>query len=190
MKNGLKMLEITGDFIEAEILRDTVHPPGSGGRLEGSNQQLARIVFVICTVVVIAQDRQAWIQSRNRFEQSVIVLTGMQWHVYANRSRQIARPYSTTDHDIVRIDVAVGRADTGYFYTVVTNPRYFRVLMDLHATTARAFRERLRYIDTIGVTVGWNMYTTYKVVCTYERVKFGNLVNRNDIDLQVEHFGH
>ena len=114
----------------------------------------------------------------------------MQRHVYANRSRQIARPHAATDHDIVRIDIPVRCADTGYFDAVVTNLCNDRVLMDLYATTARTFRERLRDIDTIGVTVRWNVYTTYKVVCTYERVKFGNLLNRNDIDLQVEHFGH
>ncbi len=30
MQDRLEMFEVTGDFVEAEILRDTVHAPGSG----------------------------------------------------------------------------------------------------------------------------------------------------------------
>ena len=189
-KNGLEMFKVTGDFIEAEIFRDTIRPPQPGLWLEGSDQQLARIVFVIGTGVVIAQDRETRIQSHNGFEQNVIVLAGMQWHVYANRCRQIARPHSAANHHIICIDIPVCGADAGYFDPIVTNPRYFRILKDSCTTTARAFRERLRYINSISITVGWNMDAAYKVVCTYEREKFGNLVNRNDFDLQVEHFGH
>ena len=57
-QHRLEVLVVVGKLVEAEILRDSVHAPGLRLRLEGAEQDLARVLLVIGAAVVVAQHGQ------------------------------------------------------------------------------------------------------------------------------------
>ena len=81
MQHRLKVVEITGNFVKAEVFRNPLHAPGLGAGFKRADQQFARIVFVVSASVVIPEYRQLRVQPLYRFEQHVIVLAGMERQV-------------------------------------------------------------------------------------------------------------
>ena len=59
------MVEILGQLVEAEVIRDAVHAPGLGDRFEGAEQHLAGVFLIIGAFVGHAQHRELR-QSRDR----------------------------------------------------------------------------------------------------------------------------
>ena len=53
------MVDILGQLVEAEILRDAGHAPGLGHRLEGAEHHLAGVLLVVGAFVRHPQHRQA-----------------------------------------------------------------------------------------------------------------------------------
>ena len=53
------MVHVLRQLVEAEILRNAVHAPGLGHRLEGAEHHLAGVLLVVGAFVGHAQHRQA-----------------------------------------------------------------------------------------------------------------------------------
>ena len=129
----LEMRKVAGDLVEAEIVRNAVHPPGAGIGLEGADQQLAGILLVIAAMVVIAEHGKVGGQPGHILEQDIIMLTGVQGDGDADRCGQIARPHAARQHDIVRVDRAVFGIDAGHTAAVVADARHLALLEYLRA---------------------------------------------------------
>ena len=114
----------------------------------------------------------------------------MQRQVDADAGRQVARPHAAADHDVVGFDIAAGGRNAGDLVAVVLDRGDFGVLEYLCAAIARAFRQRLADIDRVGVAVGWNVDAAEQVAAVDQRVALLDFVGANDVDFEVEHFGH
>ena len=99
-EDRFEMVEILGQLVETEILRDAVHAPGLGDRLEGAEQHLAGILLVIGAFVRHAQDRQG-AEVRDRLGHDVEMLAGVERDRHAAHRTQFARPHAgAVDHDV------------------------------------------------------------------------------------------
>ena len=58
LQHRLKMVPVVGKLVEAEILRNAIHAPGFGNRLEGPDQQLAGVLLEIDGTVLVTHDRE------------------------------------------------------------------------------------------------------------------------------------
>ena len=96
-----KMLETAGNFVKAEIFGNAVHPPGPRIGLKGTDQQLARVIFIIAAGIIVAQHRQGRVYALDAFEQHIIVLAGMERRGHADARRQIACPHAAANDHIV-----------------------------------------------------------------------------------------
>ena len=64
----LKMFEASGNFIETEIFRYAVHTPRPRIGFKCADKQLARVIFIITTIIIIAQNRQGIVDAFDAFE--------------------------------------------------------------------------------------------------------------------------
>ena len=71
------MVEILGQLVEAEILRNAVHAPGFRARLERAQHHLAGVLLVVGAFVGHAQDGQMS-KPVNGLRDEVEVLAGVQ----------------------------------------------------------------------------------------------------------------
>ena len=93
------MIHVLGQAVEAEGLRDAVHAPGFGHRLEGADQQLAGVLLVVGALVRDPQHRQVARHLGQRLGDDVEVLGRVQRHRDADGARQLARPHAGGEHD-------------------------------------------------------------------------------------------
>ena len=93
-QHRLEVLVVVGQLVEAEILGDSVHAPGLRLRLEGAEQDLARVLLVIGAAVVVAQHGQVRRHTLEGVRHHVEVLAGVERHVDADRGRELARPHA------------------------------------------------------------------------------------------------
>jgi len=107
VEHRLKVIKITGNLVEAEILGDALHAPRFGRRLECANQQLARVILVIGAGIVITKDGQLGIQPFYPLKEHVVVLTGMQRQVHPHRCREITRPHAAAYHHVLASDLTL-----------------------------------------------------------------------------------
>ena len=187
---GSKCSRTAGDLVEAEILRDARHAPGAGVGFEGADEEPARVVFVVGAGVVVAHDREVRVQPRDRLEQGVVVLAGMQGHVHPDRRRQLPGPHAGAQHHAVRVDIAVLRGHAGYAAPCGTDGRDREVLKDARTGGAGAPGQGVGDVHGVGVAVGRNVDAAEHV----RRVQHGNpgrdVRRRDHTHLQPEHLGH
>ena len=156
-EDRLEMLETAGDLVETEVLGNTLHAPRAGVGFEGAHEEPSRVVLVVDARVVVAHHREVHIQPRDRFEQGVVMLAGMQGHVHADRRRQLPGPHAGAQHHAVRVDVAVFRGHAGDAAARGTDVRDRQVLKDARTGVTGAPGERVGNVDRVGVAVGRNV---------------------------------
>ena len=103
-------------------------------------------------------------QPLDGLEQHVVVLTGVQRNVDANRGSKITRPHAAANDDMVRFDITLVRAHATNSATVVQDLIDFSVLKNFRTMLPRTFRQRLCDIDGIGVTIRRNVDATEKII--------------------------
>ena len=148
-----EMFKTACDFVKAEIFGNSVHTPWPRIGFKRANEQLARVIFIIAAIIIIAQNGEGVVDTLHPFKQHIIMLTCMQWRSHADARRQIARPHAATDHDIIGINRTVCRINARHAVAIVTDFDDFRIFEYLCAAGACAFGKRLRYIDGVGITI-------------------------------------
>ena len=184
------MFEAPGDFIEAEVLGNAVHPPWAGIGLERADQQLSGIVLVIAAMVVVAQHRQAGIDPGHTFKHHVVVLTGVERYCHANARPQIAGPHAAGQHHVIGVDHAVLGIDPGDPFAVMTNASDLAVLDNLRPARAGTLGQGLGDIDRVGIAIGWNVDPADQVADFKDRGHRLDLFRGHHMDWQVEDLGH
>ena len=99
-----EMFEAACDFIKAEIFGNAVHPPRPRIGFECTDEQFARVIFVIAAIVVVAEHRQCGVDALDAFKQHIIMLARVEWCGNANARGQIASPHAAADHDVIGVD--------------------------------------------------------------------------------------
>ena len=103
-QNWLKMIKILRQLIKFEILRNAIHRPRFGFRLERAKQNLTGIFFVIRIFVRHPQDGQLR-HVGNVFSDNIEVLTSMKRHRNARHFTNLTAPHATAVHDHVCFDM-------------------------------------------------------------------------------------
>ena len=157
---------------------------------KSSDQQFARVVFVIGAGVVIAHDRQIRAQSRYRIEQGVVMLAGMQGHVHADRGRQFPRPHAGAQDHAIGFDLTpVGNysgdstscGEYGFDRSVLENAR---------TGGARALRQGVGDVDGVCVAVGRYMDSAEYAIHIEQRNPGCDRCRIEHLHFQSEDFGH
>ena len=189
-EDGLEVLRILGQRIEAEGLGDAAHAPGLGDGLEAADQQLAGIFLVIRTFVVDAQHREVRRHRRDRLGDDVEVLCGMQRDGDTGRTAEFARPHAGADDDGVRRDVAGFGVDTDRAPLLDPDACDLGVLEDLGAAHPRTAGEGLRGVDGVGLAVLADEDAADEITDLEKRPTLMDLGGREQIDLESEGFAH
>ena len=100
------MVEILRQLIEAEVVRDAVHAPGLGHRLEGAQQHLARVFLVVGALVGHPQHRQLR-QAGDVLGDDVEMLAGLQRHGDTGHPPEGVAPHAGAVDDHVGLDAAL-----------------------------------------------------------------------------------
>src|SRR3546814_2909321 len=104
LEDRLEVVEVLRELVEAEVLRNAVQAPGLGPQLEGAEQDLAGVLFVVDGLVGDPHDRQLAREAGNLLGDDVEVLAGLQRHAHAGQEAQLAPPHAGAVHDIVPRD--------------------------------------------------------------------------------------
>ena len=99
------MIEIFLQLVKFKVVGNTVHSPWFGFWFKRTQQEFARVLFVIG---VLIRDAQHWQlrQTLNRLGHDVEVFTGLQRDVHASHASNFVPPHAATVHNHVRFDVA------------------------------------------------------------------------------------
>ena len=189
-EDGLEVLRVLGQRIEAEGLGDAVHTPGLRDGLETADQQLAGVFFVIGTFVVDAQHREVRRHGGDRLGDDVEMFGRVQRDGDAGRTPELARPHAGADHDGVRRDVTGFGVDTDRAPLLDADARDFGVLEDLGAAHARASGEGLRGVDGVGLAILADEDAADEITHLEQRPALADLGGREQIDLQSEGLAH
>ena len=184
------MLKAAGDFIKTEIFGNAVHAPWPCIGFKGPNQQLARIIFIIAAIIIVAQHGQRIVYPLYAFKQNIIMFARMQGGGHANACRQIARPHAAADHNIIGINRSIIGIDTRHTLPIMANFCDLGVLKNLRAAGACALRKRLRNVHGIGIAIARDMNTADHVIHIDDMGEFFDLLRRHDMDGQIKYLRH
>ena len=184
------MFQAAVDLVETEVLGDALGGPGAGIGFERAQHQLARVVLVVGAGVVVAHDRKAGVQALHRFEQSVVVLAGMQRHVHPDARRQFTGPHAGAQHHAVRVDIAAVGAYAGDASGRGADGRDRYVLKDARTGGAGALGQRIGDVHRVGVAVGRNVDAPEHVFGVKQRDLGLDRGRRDHLHLQPEDFRH
>ena len=137
VQHRFEMFEVTGDFIKAKVFADALHAPGPGAGFEGPDQQFARVVLVVGTGIVVPQHRQIGMQTRDRLEQHVVMLAGVQGQGDTHRGGQIPGPHAAANHHVAGLDIPGGGANPRGFAPLLQDGVYPGVGEDPRPPAAR-----------------------------------------------------
>ena len=185
-----KMFKAARDFVKAEIFGNPVHAPWPRIRFKRADQQLARVIFIISTIIIIAQDGERIVNSLHPFKQHIIMLASMQWGSHANTGRQVARPHATAYHDIIGINHTVRSINPSNAVAIVADFGHFGILKYFCAAGTRTFSQCLRYIYRIGIAITRNVNAANDIINVNDVGKVFDFLWRNHMDRQVEHLRH
>ena len=87
VQNRFEVVVVFRQRVEAEVLRDALHAPRLGHRLEAAHENLAGIFLVVRAFVLHAQHRQVRRHAFQRLGHDVKVFGGVQRHRYAGFTR-------------------------------------------------------------------------------------------------------
>ena len=134
-------------------LRDAVHAPGLGHRLEGADQELAGVLLVVGALVGDPQHRQVARHVGQRLGDDVEMLGRVQRHRDADRGRQLARPHAGGEHDGVGGDRPLLGHHADRPALLDQDALDLDALDDAGAALARTLGEGLRGVDRVGLAV-------------------------------------
>ncbi len=184
------MLETAGDFVKAEIFRNAVHAPGARIGLKGSDQQFARVVFIIAAGIIVAQHRQGRVYALHPFEQHIIVLAGMERRGHTDAGCQIARPHTAANDHIVGGNRSFVGFDPCDPLAIVLDLGDLGIFKNLRAAAARALGQRLGDINRVGIAVAGNMDAADHILNIDDGGQGLNLFWADDMDRKVKDLGH
>ena len=190
VQHRFEMFEVTGDFIKAKVFADALHAPGLGAGFEGPDQQLARVVFVVGTGIVVPQHGQIGMQTRDRLEQHVVMLAGVQGQGDTHRGGQIPGPHAAANHHVAGLDIPGGGANPRGFAPLLQDGVYPGVSEDPRPPAARPLGQGLGDIHGIGIAVRGYMDAAVEIIGLDQRIAFRDLRHRQYIDLQAKDLGH
>ena len=155
------MVEILGKLVEAEILADALHAPGLGHRLEGAEQDLARVLLVVGAFLGDPEHREP-LEAGDRLGDDVEVLAGVERQGHAVPRGEITAPHAAAVHHQVGGDVAIGLArlpvDAGDAPVGAGHRRHLHLLDDARAPRPRALGERQRDIGRVRLAIRRQMH--------------------------------
>ena len=100
-EQGLDVIKVIGQLVEAESLSNPAHAPGLGNGLEPTDQQLAGVFLEVGATVRVTQYRQVRRQACHRLRDDVEMLGRVQGHGRAGTHAEFVRPHSgAVDHDV------------------------------------------------------------------------------------------
>ena len=83
-KDRLEMLDILGQFVEAEIFGNTIHTPGLSLGFEGTEKKLTSVFLVVSARIIISQHRKIRGERGERLGNNIEMLTSVQRYMDAN----------------------------------------------------------------------------------------------------------
>ena len=142
-QNWLKMIKILWQLIKFEILRNAIHRPRFGFRLESTKQNLTGIFFVVRIFIRHPQNGQLR-HVGNVFSDNIKVLASMKRHGNARHFANLTPPHATAVHDHVcfdmtRISILSLPIDTGDTLFFFGDASHFNALFNKRAVLTRAF---------------------------------------------------
>ncbi len=150
------MVEVLGQLVEAEVLADALHAPGLRHRLEGAEQDLARVLLVVGAFLGDPQHREP-LEAGDRLGDDVEVLAGVERQGHAVPRGEIAAPHAAAVHHDVGGDVALRLAglpvDAGDAAAGAGHRRHLHLSTMRAPRVARALGERQRDVGRVGLAV-------------------------------------
>src|SRR5688500_4892404 len=172
------------------VLGYAVGGPRLRHRLEGADQQLARIFLVIGAFIGDAHHRHAARQLLYRFGHDVEMLRRMERDVDADRPAQAARPHARRYHDPVRLNGAAGSLNAYRCSILQKNPGDLGVFEYPGASFAGAGGESLGDVDGIDLTILREKYPADRAGKIVMRQTFVDLAEADDVHFEAETLGH
>ena len=187
------MVEILGKLVEAEILADALHAPGLGHRLEGAEQDLARVLLVVGAFLGDPEHREP-LEAGDRLGDDVEVLAGVERQGHAVPRGEITAPHAAAVHHQVGGDVALGLArlpvDAGDAPVGAGHRRHLHLLDDARAPRPRALGERQRDIARVRLSIRRQMHAGHDAFDVETRVHRRDLGGGELVHLDIEGARH
>ena len=155
--HGQQAVPVGLDIVETEGLRDAVHAPGFGHGFEVANHDLAGLFADVGRIAGVAQDGQHLVHPGDRLGNQVVVLAGLQRHVYARHIADLAGPHAGAVHHELRRDIAAVGAHAGDLAVGLLDADDLGLLEDLRAAHAGALGERHGDVRRVDPAVVWKM---------------------------------
>ena len=152
-EHRLEVIEVPGQFIEGEVLGNTVTTPGFGDRFKGTQQNLPGVFFVIRASIVVSKNGQCGFHSGEGFREEIEMFASVHGHDNAHTSSQFPSPHTCREHYLMSLDLTLIRLDPGHSCAIVTNAGYFDVFKNARPPKSRPTRQRLSYIDGVDLSV-------------------------------------
>ena len=184
------MVEIFGQLVEAEILRDARHAPGLGDRLEGADQQLAGILLEIGLLVRHPQGRQVAGQARNALGQDVEMLAGMQRHIHPGHAADRMPPHAGAVDHVVGDDIALRRGHSGDPTLHLMDRGDGDVLEDPGAVLAGTLGQSQGDIARVALPVLRQVYAAQHALAVQQRIVLQAFGGGDILGLDAEHPSH
>ncbi len=109
LHEDLELVPVLGQRAEGEALRDAVHAPGLGPRVEAAHQEAGHLFLEVDVAVRVAHDGQVGRDAVHGIRDDIHVLAGVERHGDAAHPAELARPHArAVDEDLGR-DRALGR---------------------------------------------------------------------------------
>lgn len=164
--------------------------PRLGVLLEATEQDFARVLFVVGLLVGDEENGKIARQVRQLLGDNVEMLGGVEGKRYAAQRGEIARPHSAGDDHLIGADFALigDRADSAAAFD--EDAFNADVLKDRRSGLARALRHRDRHVDRIDLPVFRRPKAADEAVGVQWRPALLEFFRPQDLNWEAEISGH
>ena len=189
-QHRLEMVPIIRQLVKGKILRDAVHAPRLGNRLEGAHQQLTRVFLVIRIAIGIAQDREIRRYAIHRLGDDVKMLGGVQRHVHAAHGADLPAPHPAAVDHILGSDITALGNDTRDAAVTSTDRRDLSVLEYRDAAHLRTLGDCPGHVAWVYLTVTRKEHGADHVLDVEQRPLLARLLGSDDHYVEAKAAGH
>src|SRR5262245_704209 len=111
LEERLEMLDIIFKKLKLETIWKAVHAPRFRVGLISAHHQSTHLLFPIGETVRVAQRRQIWRHTIDRFGDEILVLHRNERNIDTGHTPEIARPLARADHELVASNSSLGGGD-------------------------------------------------------------------------------
>ncbi len=182
----LELLPVLVQQLELERVRDGLHPPGFGHRLETAHQQATDLFLVVDEAVGVAHHRQHRVHALDAVGDDVEMLGRVQRHVHAGQRTELPRPLAGAVDQRLAAHLALRGAHTGDPAAFDDHAGDLDILHQLGAAVACALGQRHRQVGRVRLAVARDPDRAVQVVGAHHRIQVAGFLGRDQLHLDAE----